>query len=328
MSFNIHISKNSDTPIYRQIIEQITLMVKNGTLKAGDKLPSERELANAIQISRGTITKAYEELERNNIIEVTQGSGSFVSKGQDIMDDARKEQAIRLIGKLLRQLEEFNFSYREIRTLMEIILMEREKQMGRVHIAAVDCNPEALAIFKKQLGYITNAEFSKFLLDDLKGLEKPEERLGNYDIILTTSTHYRELTGILPGLKEKIIQAAVSPSRQTIIDIATTTEHATIGIVSQSQQFRTIIQNTLKAFQIKKENISHAFENEDKKVKALLREKDILIIPPDWTVEAKYQAEFSSFKKREGRIIPFNYQMERGSLIYIEEQISEILNRK
>lgn len=69
MEFTLSLNRDSETPLYRQIIEQITLMVKNGQLKAGDRLPPERELAAQTGIARGTINKAYVELERNKIIE-------------------------------------------------------------------------------------------------------------------------------------------------------------------------------------------------------------------------------------------------------------------
>ncbi|MCK5759405.1 MAG: hypothetical protein KAH14_09965, partial [Clostridiales bacterium] len=56
--------------------------------------------------------------------------------------------------------------------------------------------------------------------------------------------------------------------------------------------------------------------------------KDYLILPPhDFLVENSIY-NFSNYTKNGGTIINFNYQIERGSLIYIEERINTILHKK
>jgi len=328
MAFKVEIEKNSDNPIYRQIIEQITRMVKSGTLKSGDKIPPERELAEQLDIARGTIKKAYEELEQDKIIEVTQGRGSFISKGQDILQEGRKEKAIKLIEELLANLESLKFSYREIGNLIHLLMMEREKKLENFHIAAVDCNPEALSIFEKQLRYLSRVKIYKFLLDDIHTLQEPEKKFSEFSIILATSTHYSELIGLLPNLKDKIIQAAVSPSQQTIIDLSAIPSNANIGIICKSKKFLQIIKEKLESFQINPEKINHILEDNITDLNSFLVDKSILIVSPDTPIETAKEFVYSAqqFKERGGKIIKFEYQLERGSLIHIEEQISKKLS--
>lgn len=330
MELTIVIDKENDSPIYKQVADQITAMVDRGTLKTGDKLPPERELAAQIGSARGTITKAYEELERNKVIEVIQGSGSFVSRGQEVIEEGRKEKAIKLIDELLTNLESMKFTYREISTFINIRMMEREKGMKKVRIAAVDCNPEALSIFKKQLSYISNLEFSRFLLEDITSFNKSQDILEEFDVILTTSTHYEELSGLIPRLKDKIIQSAVSLSQQTIINLATIPAGASICIVCTSMQFLTIIRNHLVRFNIDLKNTYHIFEKDVEEMEESLESCSVLIVPPGFFVEKgdHCMAAVKRFREKGGRIINFEYQIERGSMIYIEEQISHILNRK
>ena len=59
---NISIDKNSSVPTYLQITEQIKEKISSRELTPGDRLPTERELSEAIHISRGTIKRAYDEL--------------------------------------------------------------------------------------------------------------------------------------------------------------------------------------------------------------------------------------------------------------------------
>lgn len=67
-----------NTRVYEKAIEQIKDMIVEGTFKKGDKLPSEREMAESLQISRTSIREALRELEIMGLIESRQGDGNFV----------------------------------------------------------------------------------------------------------------------------------------------------------------------------------------------------------------------------------------------------------
>ena len=99
MPINVRIDPSSQIPAYRQIIEQIVSKVRAGELKAGDRLPAARDLAPLLGIARGTIAKAYEELARCSILDVTPGRGSFVSARQDVVPESRCERAARSIAE-------------------------------------------------------------------------------------------------------------------------------------------------------------------------------------------------------------------------------------
>ena len=59
---------NNDSPVYQQIIEQIKAMLATGALKAGDKIPSVRELAIEAEVNPNTMQKALSELERDGLL--------------------------------------------------------------------------------------------------------------------------------------------------------------------------------------------------------------------------------------------------------------------
>ncbi|HAG42871.1 MAG TPA: FadR family transcriptional regulator [Clostridium sp.] len=67
-----------NTRVYEKVIEQIKEMIVKGTFKKGDKLPSEREMAESLQISRTSIREALRELEIMGLIESRQGEGNFI----------------------------------------------------------------------------------------------------------------------------------------------------------------------------------------------------------------------------------------------------------
>ncbi|WP_297819574.1 GntR family transcriptional regulator [uncultured Lactobacillus sp.] len=71
--------ENKTVPLYQQMIEVLIHQIEIGALKENDKLPSEQELGETFQISRITVRKALEELQKRNFIYKKQGQGSFVS---------------------------------------------------------------------------------------------------------------------------------------------------------------------------------------------------------------------------------------------------------
>lgn len=327
MNLNIKIDKNSNTPAYRQIIEQITSGIKDGKLSYGDKLLPERDLAKALGLARGTVKTAYAKLASSNIIEMTQGRGSFISSGQDILNEGRKEKAVRLIRAMLSELHKLKFAPREISSMFQILLMEHEQERENIHIAGIDCNPEALSIFDRQLRYISNVQLYRFLLDDLYRDGDMKNKLSEFDLLLTTSTHYAEILGVIPEIKEKLVQVVVSPSQQTIIDLAKIPVSSKIGIITQSRNFLKIIKNKLNDFQISPKNIKHIFEEDSEKFPEFIKDRDVLITPPACLLEGRreFQTYFQRFTGSGGVIIRFDYQIERSALMHIEEKISKLV---
>lgn len=66
--------------IYQSIIKQIKTSVENGLIQAGDKLPSERALAEQLEVSRTAVREALSVLEASGIIEVLPGVGVFLKE--------------------------------------------------------------------------------------------------------------------------------------------------------------------------------------------------------------------------------------------------------
>ncbi len=77
---NIIISNRDERPIYEQITSQLKKMIISGELKQGQALPSMRALAKDLRISVITTKRAYEELEKDGMIETVTGKGSFVAE--------------------------------------------------------------------------------------------------------------------------------------------------------------------------------------------------------------------------------------------------------
>jgi GntR family transcriptional repressor for pyruvate dehydrogenase complex len=67
--------------LYEQIVQQIEASVLNGTLKPGDQLPAERELAQRLGVSRTAVREAVKALREKGLVEAYSGRGTFVTDG-------------------------------------------------------------------------------------------------------------------------------------------------------------------------------------------------------------------------------------------------------
>ena len=86
------ISSQTGKPIYEQIKNQIRSAIVSGELQAGDTLPSLRQLARELRISVLTVTKAYNELADEGLVENIQGKGTFVMEhGSELIKERAKE---------------------------------------------------------------------------------------------------------------------------------------------------------------------------------------------------------------------------------------------
>lgn len=72
---------NDNTPIYRQLRDRVVAMILDGALKQGDALPSVRQVAADFQINPITVSKAYQELVDENLVEKRRGLGMYVTEG-------------------------------------------------------------------------------------------------------------------------------------------------------------------------------------------------------------------------------------------------------
>lgn len=88
-------------PLYEQVVDGIKEQVLRGMLKPGDQIPSIRQLAGMLTITPNTVSKAYQELERQNVIETVRGKGTFVAQVQETpINEAKVSQIKRELKKV------------------------------------------------------------------------------------------------------------------------------------------------------------------------------------------------------------------------------------
>lgn len=91
-------------PIYVQIMDEIKRAVVLGTVKPDDPLPSVRQLAGDLRVNPNTVQQAYRELERDGLVYVRRGQGTFVAEEGALQTDReRRELAAMVAERALRE---------------------------------------------------------------------------------------------------------------------------------------------------------------------------------------------------------------------------------
>lgn len=118
----IIISTTMNMPIYEQIVNQIRDAVISGELKSGDAIPSIRVLAKDLAVSVITTKRAFEELEKEGVIESVPGRGFFVCEQKN--DHLKEKQMINIenrMSDLLRDCENAGMTIDEVIELVRVL---------------------------------------------------------------------------------------------------------------------------------------------------------------------------------------------------------------
>lgn len=127
----LEVDLRSHVPIYRQVIDGIKEQVAKGLLKPGDRLPTVRELAVELSMNHNTVAKAYQELERDRVIELTRGRGTFISSSEDIPNLAMRKLELReAMKKWLVEAHHLHLPDEEIGSMLRDVQIELRHTRG------------------------------------------------------------------------------------------------------------------------------------------------------------------------------------------------------
>ncbi|MDC8012300.1 GntR family transcriptional regulator [Tahibacter soli] len=119
------ITWNDSAPIYRQLRDRVVAMILDGVLNEGDALPSVRQVAADFQLNPITVSKAYQELVDEQLVEKRRGLGMYVNEGaRDALLKNERERFLR---------EEWPALYARLKRLgldMDRLMQESRKQEG------------------------------------------------------------------------------------------------------------------------------------------------------------------------------------------------------
>ena len=105
----------SGVPFYRQIIEQIRYGIASDKLQVGEQLPTVRSLAVDLKVNLNTVSKAYRELEIQNVLETQQGTGTFIGTVRvEISENERQRKIKDICTEFLNIAATYGFSAKDL----------------------------------------------------------------------------------------------------------------------------------------------------------------------------------------------------------------------
>jgi len=320
-----HVSPQLDIPIYQQLVDRVRAAVKQGTLVSGTQLPTVQDLAQQLGVARGTVKRAYDELERDGLVEKIQGRGTFVCY-RPATPGNRKEQAMAAIDDLLDRLEAMGFSAGEVNIFLDLKLREREDRVCRLKVAVLECNPENLSQLSEQLRSIEGIEVCSYLVDNIRNY--PYHLAEDMDLIVTTTEHAAELASLIPENK-RLVRIALRLQTRCLSRILRIRSDARVGILSYSSRFGQVLSNTCRSYNHSIRLTDSQVFSGDLDMDAFLNDKDVVLVPRDYEKHCAPQAaaqlrDFSAQK----RLISCAYEMDEGSFLYLEERVRRALEEK
>lgn len=111
---------NDNLPIYIQIMKKFTEAIVSGEMKAGCKVASVRELAEAFQVNPNTMQRALSELEREGLLKSNRTSGRFVTEDKNLIDKIRLKMAEECVDAFIKEMNSLGYTKDGIKSFFDV----------------------------------------------------------------------------------------------------------------------------------------------------------------------------------------------------------------
>ncbi len=321
---NIRINKDNRIPLYIQVKKQIIYLIKDGTLRVGTKMPTERELSKELGISRNTISSAYNELESKGILKSIRGRGTFVAEE---IESWKRDEGTHKVNKLIDlALEEALQCGIEAEDFIDVVISrvrEKSEAISRITSGFVECNNEQAVIFSDTIRNITKVNTIPFTLRDLQSMDKmTKDRLSKCQIIISPFNHANEVNQLLQGLDKEVLGVATGPNLESIVKIARHPIDMKFAFVCLSDEFIFRIQSALDDAGIGDLDVKYFNGKDEKQLKETIDAADVLIVTP-----ARYN-EVHNLNYANKELIEFSYIIDGESIKILKSKIVETKYQK
>ena len=320
---NIKIDRSSGVPIYKQIKNEIIDKIKNGELKIGTKMSTERDLAKELNISRNTISTAYNLLEQEGILVSYQGRGTFVAEEAKTWEqNNNKTRLVKMIDLDIEEAFEMGFDADEFMEIVQERVKEKEELFKKTNAIFVECNIEQAKEFAKQLSEGTHLNVTPVVLSSLENRnENLNNTLNNSSIIIATFNHVNDVKNFTSDLHKDVVGVAINPSLETIVKIARYPEGTRFAFFCISNEFKFKVENALKSAGLDNLKLTSSITKDGDGIKEISKDADVIIVSP---------GRMEDVKKVVGpdkEIISFDYNLDSDSVKAIIPKIVEMKNK-
>jgi len=315
----VTLDRESEEPIYRQLIRTIRLQIDSGTLTAGTRLPASRSLARFLEISRISVVNAYAELRSEGYLSAHAGRGTFVAKNTrppepaaparaDTTDNGRVQQdrSVREMMRLSRKPGVINFSHgtppkefipvAHLRDAINMVL-ERDGADALTYEVTEGYGPLRAAV----RDYVSSW-----------GIQTPSSQ-----VLITGGTQQALDLVIQAILAEGDTLVTSNPTYLGVIDIARTRRVQIHGVPMDHEGIRLdCLENYLVEARPKLLYITPSFQNPTGNVMPLHRRRQLLRLADDYGLTVLEDGVYQEFQFEGQPDPPLKALDESGNVIY------------
>lgn len=302
-------------PIYIQVKNYIMEKVKSGEFPAGGKIPTERELAQTLGISRNTVSTAYRELLIEGFLEARQGRGTFVRQVSVDVEDStadyagsRRERALKIIDEAMAKVVGLGFTVDQFIAIAGIRAKEKDEEVKQLRVAVIDHTREYIQHYITQIGQLTKVGFEAVATKELVSGAVPVELLHACDLVVTNAENQALVTGLM-GNSSKIMIVSTTPNLEAVIKMARLPAGTTAGIVASTREFAETLGDLMARTML--ENVSFTtllYRGEREKLQNFIAHHQVLVV-----AEAQ-ESLVRQLAMDNQAIITFYYEIDQGSL--------------
>jgi len=323
-SSGISLKHKSGIPLYVQLKNQIKKRIQLGQWPPGQKLPTERELADELGISRNTVSSAYKELEAEGILVSQQGRGTFVANKAELWTGQdRKEKLLKVIDLAIEEATQLSFRLDEFLVIALERAREKKEFLRLVRLAFVASTEEYCQYFVQELEPRAGVTIKPILLSQLyenKGLLATI--FAEIDLIVTTFFYLNEVKELLSHLGKPILGIAMNLEPETIVELARIPEGKKIGLVCRSEPFARHFLETSDCIGIGSHRLAVTQSTSALELKSLLDKVDVVVVSSD------RREDVLPLVGESKPLIELRYRPDLGSINNIKSAILELQEKQ
>ena len=225
MTNMITLDLDTSQGIKRQIKQRIKELIRGGGLKAGQRVPSSRQLAQTLGVNRNTAWAAYRELTAEGWLTSGKGRGTRVSDRPGRVEMNELEESFRMI---LEQGSDLGLDWRETAQRLQGYVDQRASLANR-RVLVVECNPEALEHISAQLERQLGLRPRRALIQDLARASRPPQE--DLDLIVCGFNHLGQLKALFPHLAVPVLGVMLQPDLEVMSELLTRPAGDRVGMV-------------------------------------------------------------------------------------------------
>lgn len=319
----IQIDRSAGIPLYIQLRDEIVRAIQQGELRVGVRIPTERELANDLGVSRKTVSHAYNILEQEGVLISHQGKGTFVSETAHLeYAQLPPEAVLEHIDMAIASAYEYKMSAIDFIDLVRSRTWEKESERSNEQAVFVECNIEQARAFAEQLTERTHFKLLPLTLTELERMSDNTRLIvDNANVIIPTFNHVDEVKVMLEkhGFDKKVMGVALTPDLETVVKIAKYPDGTRFGVICISEEFFFKVDVALKSAGLKNLSIKSTTSYQYKDLKLFLENIDVVIVSPGRLKEIQGIVEANQ------DVIRFDYSLDDSTVKLI---LSKLISKK